>query len=86
MRPQRVEIWLDPGTRWKLEEMAAARVLPVSKLVRSLIEHSYKGKVTGTARLAVAEKIGQMEIEDAPKPDELKRQLSSEAHGPGVAL
>jgi len=28
------------------------------------------------ARLAAAERIGRMEVEDVPKPAELKRQLS----------
>jgi hypothetical protein len=47
----------------------------MSELVRSLIEHSYE-EVAGATRLAVAERIGQMEVEDVPEPAELKRQLS----------
>lgn len=73
---------LDPETRGKLEEVAAARGSSVSELVRSLIERSYEEEVAGAARLAAAERIGGMEVEDVPAPDELKRQLS-EAHGPG---
>jgi predicted transcriptional regulator len=80
MRTERVEVRLDPETRGKLEEVAAARGSSVSELVRSLIEHSYEEEVAGAARLAAAERIGQMEVEDVPEPAELKRQFS-ETHG-----
>ncbi len=82
MRTERVEVRLDPETRSKLEEVAAARGTSVSELVRSLIERSHEEEVAGTARLAAAERIGRMEVEDVPEPAELKQQLS-EAHGPG---
>lgn len=80
MRTERVEIRLEPESRGKLEEVAAARGMSVSQLVRSLIERSYEEEVAGAARLAAAERIGALEIEDVPDPDELKRQFS-EAHG-----
>jgi hypothetical protein len=76
MRTERVEVRLDSETRGKLEEVAAARGSSVSELVRSLIEHSYEEEVAGAARLAAAERIGRMEVEDVPQPTELKRQLS----------
>lgn len=84
MRTERIEVRLDPETRGKLEEVAAAKGSSVSELVRDLIEHSYEEVVAGAARLAAAERIGNMEIEDVPEPAELKRQFS-EAHGPGRA-
>jgi hypothetical protein len=74
---------LDPETRGKLEEVAAARGSSVSELVRSLIEHSYEEEVAGVVRSQAAERIGQIEVEDVPQPTDLKRQLS-EAHGPGA--
>ena len=76
MRTERVEVRLDPETRGKLEEVAAARSSSVSELVRSLIEHSYEKEIAGAARLAAAERIGRMEVKDVPEPAELKRQLS----------
>ena len=84
MRTERVEIRLEPESRGKLEEVAATRGMSVSELVRSLIERSYEEEVAGAARLAAAERIGALEIEDVPEPDELKRQFS-EAHGPSRA-
>jgi len=77
MRTERVEVRLDPETRGKLEEVvAAARGSSISELVRSLIERSHEEEVAGAERLAAAERIGQMEVEDVPESAELKRQLS----------
>jgi uncharacterized protein (DUF1778 family) len=84
MRTERVEVRLDPETRGKLEEVAAARGSSVSELVRSLIQRSHEEEVAGAARLAAAERIGRMEVEDVPEPAALKRQLS-EAHGQDLA-
>lgn len=84
MRTERVEVRLDPETRGKLEKVAAARGSSVSELVRSLIERSHEEEVAGAARLAAAERIGHMEVEDVPEPAEIKRQLS-EAHGQDLA-
>lgn len=61
--------------RAKLDELAA-RGSSVSELVRSLIERSHEEEVAGAERLAAAERIGQMEVEDVPESAELKRQLS----------
>jgi uncharacterized protein (DUF1778 family) len=71
----RVDVRLDPETRGKLEEVAAARGSSVSELVRSLILRSHEEETAGPARLAAAERIGQMEVEYVPEPAELKRQL-----------
>ena len=81
MRTERVEVRLDSEARGKLEEVAAARGTSVSELVRDLIERSHEEEVAGVARLAAAERIGALEVEDVPDPAELKRQFS-EAHGP----
>ena len=76
MRTERVEVRLDPETRGKLKEVAAARGSSISELVRDLIQRSHEEEVAGAARLAAAERIGQMEVQDVPEPAELKRQLS----------
>ncbi len=80
MRTERVEVRLDPETRSKLEEVAEARGLSVSELVRSMIERAHE-EFAGAARMRAAERIGGMEVEEVPSPAELKRQFS-EAHGP----
>ena len=80
MRTERIEVRLDPETRGKLEEVAVARGSSVSELVRALIEESYEEEVA-RERVAAAERIGAMEVEDVPPPEELKRQFT-EVHGP----
>ena len=81
MQTERVEVRLDRETRTKLEEVAGARGITVSEVVRAMIERSYEEEVTGAARLQAAERIGAREVEDVPSSDELKRQFSG-AHGP----
>jgi Arc/MetJ-type ribon-helix-helix transcriptional regulator len=76
MRTERVEVRLDPEMRGKLKEVAAVRGSSISELVRDLIQRSHEEEVAGAARLAAAERIGQMEVQDVPEPAELKRQLS----------
>lgn len=82
MRTQRIEVRLEPETREKLEEVAAARGATVSELVRSLIERSYEEEVSGK-RSAAAGRLGAMEVEDVPDTDVLKRQFGDAhaAHG-----
>jgi plasmid stability protein len=76
-----LEVRLDPEMRSKLEEVAAARGSSVPELVRSLIVRMLgQEEVADAARLAAAERIRQMRVEDVPEPAELKRQFS-EAHG-----
>lgn len=79
MRSERVEVRLDKESRVKLEEVAAARGISVSELMRTLIEDSYQQEIS-YKRLAASEHLGELEIEDMPDPGELKRQFS-EAHG-----
>ncbi len=80
MRAERLEVRLNPETRSKLEEVAAARGSSVPELVRSLIVRMLdQEEVAGAARLAAAERIGQMRVEDVPEAAGLKRQFS-EAH------
>lgn len=80
MRTERMEVRLDRETRAKLEEVADARELTVSEVVRTMIERTYEEEVAGAARLRAAQRIGAREVEDVPPPGELKRQFS-EAHG-----
>jgi uncharacterized protein (DUF1778 family) len=78
MRTERLEVRLDPETRSKLEEVAAARGSSVPELVWSLIVRALDQEEVA-ARLAAAERIGQMGVEGVPEPAKLKRQFS-EAH------
>lgn len=76
MRTERIEVRLEPKTRGILEEMAAARGSSVSELLRNLIERSYEEEVN-EARVAAAQRIGEMSVEDVPDTDVLKKQFAA---------
>lgn len=77
MRTERLEVRPDSKTRSKLEEVATARGSLVSELARSLIVRMLdQEEAASIARLAAAERIGQMKVEDVLEPTRLKRQFS----------
>lgn len=80
MRTERIEIRLDPQTRGRLEEMAAARESSVSELVRALIERSYEEELA-RARVAAVERITRVGVEEVPEPHVLREQFA-QAHDP----
>lgn len=71
---------MDEEVRRKLEEVASARGATVSGVVRDLIERSYEEEMAQRRRQA-AEQLGQLELEDAPEIEVLRKQLDG-AHGP----
>jgi hypothetical protein len=73
---ERLEVRLDAERRRKLSEITAARGSPVSVVVRELIDQAYE-EIDRATRLRAARELGQMEIEDVPDPEMLKRQLES---------
>lgn len=76
MLAERLEVRLDPQRRLKLERLAVARGIPLSQLVRVMIDEAYEQSL-GEERLEAAMRIGEMAIEDVPEPDVLKRQLEA---------
>lgn len=76
MMAARLEVRLGPEHRRMLEEISAARGAPISHVVRELIDQAYDD-FWREERLLAAKRIGEMEIEDVPDPDELSRQLDS---------
>ena len=76
MVTERLEVRLDAERRRKLVELAAAQGLPVSEMVRRLIDEGYE-EIRKRQRLAAVERMARMNIEDVPDPDELSRQLNA---------
>jgi predicted DNA-binding protein len=74
MISERLEIRIDPERRRKLDEIAAARGVSVSAVVREIIDHVYED-VYRQERLRAAREISQLMIEDVPDIAVLKRQL-----------
>ena len=77
----RLDVRLDPERRHRLDEMARDRGVPISDVIRSLIDEAYEGTLRERRRQAV-DHLVSLEAEDPPDPQALSRELE-EAHEPG---
>ena len=77
----RLDVRLEQEHRRRLEELARDRGLPISEVVRSLIDGAYED-IMRERRSRAAERIAGLNVEDPPDPETLSRQLE-EAHEPG---
>lgn len=77
----RLDVRLEPEHRRRLEELALDRGMPISEVVRCLIDGAYDEILRERRRQAV-ERITALNIEDPPDPETLSRQLE-DAHDPG---
>jgi hypothetical protein len=77
----RLDVRLDPERRKRLEEMARDRGVPISDVVRSLIDDAYEGILRERRRKAV-DHLVSLEVEDPPDPQALCQELEA-AHEPG---
>lgn len=76
MVAQRLEVQLDPERRRKLLELAEQRGVPVSEVVRQMIDQAYE-EIDRARRVRAAQVIIQSEVEEVPDPETLSRQLAS---------
>jgi hypothetical protein len=74
MLAERLEVRLDPERRRRLMEIAASRRIPLSEVVRQMIDETYQS-VDRAERLRAAQDLISLQIEDVPDPDVLSRQL-----------
>lgn len=74
MVTERVEFKLDPERRRKLSKLATLRKKPLSEVFRQMIDKEYE-QVEREERMAAARRLGELEVEDVPDPETLKRQL-----------
>jgi predicted transcriptional regulator len=72
----RLDVRLDEEHRRKLKELASARGVPVSHVVREMIDQAYEA-AQQQARLAAAEELCGLEVADVPDPQTLKRTLDA---------
>ena len=77
----RLDVRLDPTRRQRLEEMARERGLPISDVIRSLIDDSYESILLERRRQAV-EQLINLGVEEPPDPEALSCELEA-AHEPG---
>lgn len=76
----RLEVRLDDARRSRLEEMAQTKGVPVSEVVRSLIDDAYE-EIARQRRWRAFERLVNLNGEVMPDPEELSRQLDA-AHDP----
>ena len=77
----RLDVRLDSEHRRRLEELAQENGVPISEVVRRLIDGAYEDIVRARRKQAIEQLIG-LNVEDPPDPDTLSRELEA-AHEPG---
>ena len=77
----RLDVRLDAERRRRLEEVVAERSVPISEVVRCLIDDAYED-VMRKRRMSAVERLVGLEVEHPPDPATLSRELE-EAHEPG---
>ena len=77
----RLDVRLDAERHRRLEEVVQERGLPISDVVRRLIDDAYEDVMYKRRREAVAHLVS-LEVEDPPDAGTLYRELEA-AHEPG---
>ena len=77
----RLDVRLDFEHRRRLEELAGESGVPISEVVRRLIDGAYEDIVRARRKQAIERLIG-LNVEDPPDPETLSRELEA-AHEPG---
>lgn len=77
----RLDVRLEFEQRRRLEELAKDRGLPISEVIRRLIDGAYD-EILRERRRQAAERLIGLNVEEPPDPDTLSRELE-EAHEPG---
>ena len=76
-----LDVRLDAESRRRLEELVEERGVPISDVVRFLIDDSCED-IVSVRRKQVVERLIGLNVEDPPDPDTLSRELEA-AHEPG---
>ena len=79
----RLNVRLDAEQRRRLEELAEAEAVPISDVVRRLIDDAYEEILRERRRQAV-ERLIKLEVEDPPDPATLSRELGAAGPACGV--
>ena len=76
MTAERIELRVEPEDKRMLAEMAEEEHSSLSEVMRGMIRKAYEER-TRAKRMAAAEALVAMELDDVPDPDELSRQLAA---------
>ena len=77
----RLEVRLDEERKQRLEQLGEAQGVPVSEVVRTLIDAAWEDAMRAR-RLAAVERRARLEVELPPDPEKLSRELE-ETYEPG---
>ena len=77
----RLDVRLDTEQRRRLDEVAQEKGIPISEVVRRLIDDAYE-IILRERRIEAAKRLGGLRIEDPPEPVTLSRELEA-AYEPG---
>jgi predicted DNA-binding protein len=77
----RLDVRLDSEHRRRLKELAEENGVPISEVVRRLIDGAYEDILRARRKQAIERLIG-LNVEDPPDPDILSRELEA-SHEPG---
>ncbi len=77
----RLDVRLDAERRRRLDELVEERGVPISDVVRCLIDEAYEDIVRVRRKQAI-ERLIELNVEDPPDPETLSRELEA-AHEPG---
>ena len=77
----RLDVRLDAERRRRLEELVEERGVPISDVVRCLIDDAYEDIVRVRRKQAI-ERLIALNVEDPPDPETLSRELEA-THEPG---
>ena len=77
----RLEVRLDDERKQRLEQLGEAEGVPISEVVRRLIDDAWE-EVMRARRIAAVERLIALNGEDVPDPDTLSRELG-ERYEPG---
>lgn len=77
----RLEVRLDDERKQRLQELGEAEGVPISEVVRRLIDDAWE-EVMRARRIAAVERLIALNVEDVPDPDTLSRELG-ERYEPG---
>ena len=81
--PNRLDVRLDAEHRRRLEEVAQERGMPISEVVRCLVDVAYEDILRTRRNLAVERLIG-LNVEDPPDPETLSDRVErGRPTGPG---
>ena len=78
---ERLDVRLGAEHRRRLEELVGKRGVPISEVVRCLIDDAYEDIIQERRRSAVG-RLTRLDVEDVPDAATLSRELE-EAHEPG---